>query len=347
MLEPGASEARVAAVLARVEGYGFDVHRANGAEQVVLSAVGGAPDFDARHVRVLDGVKDVVRVTSPYKFASRTWHPADTIVDVDGVPVGGPEVVVIAGPCAIEGEDQIEAAAEAVAAAGARMLRGGAFKPRTSPYAFQGLGEDGLRMMRAAADRHGLKVVTEVMRPNQLAVVARYAHVLQIGARNMQNFPLLQEAGRTGLPVLLKRGMAATIEEWLMSAEYVLAEGNPRVILCERGIRTFETATRNTLDLAAVPVVKQRSHLPILVDPSHGVGYRDKVTPLARAAVAVGADGLLVEAHPDPARALSDGPQSLALEGFADLMVQVRRVAGAIGRTVQPPQAAPVETFAA
>jgi 3-deoxy-7-phosphoheptulonate synthase len=317
------------------------VHRPAGrfggrGETTVLSAVGAPPDFDVRHVRVLEGVKDVFRVTSPYKLASRVWHSEDSIVDVDGVPVGGDEVVVMAGPCAVESEDQIEMTAAAVAAAGARILRGGAFKPRTSPYAFQGLGTEGLRLLRNAADRHGLKVVTEAMRTSQLETVARYAHVIQIGARNMQNFPLLTEAGRTGLPVLLKRGMSATIEEWLMSAEYVMAEGNPRVILCERGIRTFETATRNTLDLGAVAVVEQRSHLPVFVDPSHGTGLRDKVTPLARAAVAVGADGLIVETHPDPPAALSDGPQSLYLDDFADLMEQVRRVAEAVGRYVAP-----------
>lgn len=347
VVEPGASEARVEAIAERLRGYGFQVVRAGGSEQAVLSAVGAPPEFDVRHVKVLGGVKDVFLVTSPYKFAARTWHPDDTIVDVDGVAVGGPEVIVMAGPCAVESEAQIEAAAEAVAAAGARILRGGAFKPRSSPYSFQGLGVDGLRMLRAAADRWGLKVVTEVMRPNQIEAVARYAHVLQIGARNMQNFPLLQEVGRAGLPILLKRGMSATVEEWLMSAEYVLAEGNPDVILCERGIRTFETATRNTLDLAAVAVVKQQSHLPVIVDPSHGVGLRDKVTPLARAAVAVGADGLMVEAHPDPPRALSDGPQSLYLDGFADLMRQVRRVAASVGRTVFDPQAMEVEAVVA
>jgi 3-deoxy-7-phosphoheptulonate synthase len=218
--------------------------------------------------------------------------------------------------------------------AGARILRGGAFKPRTSPYAFQGLGEEGLELLRAAADRNGLKVVTEIMRPRQIDMVAQHAHILQIGARNMQNFPLLQEVGRAGLPVFLKRGMSATVEEWLMSAEYILAEGNPDVILCERGIRTFETATRNTLDLSAVPVAKKLSHLPVFVDPSHGVGLRDKVTPLARAAVAVGADGLMVETHPNPPQALSDGPQSLYLDEFGALMEQIQRVAEAVGRNV-------------
>lgn len=339
VMDPRATGAQTEAVGERLRGYGFGVHRMAG-EPIVLGAVGGPPDFDVRHIRVLDGVKEVVRVTSPYKFASRTWHPDDTVVDVDGVPVGGDEVVVMAGPCSVESVDQIEASAAAVAAAGARILRGGAFKPRSSPYAFQGLGEEGLRIMRAAADRNGLKVVTEVMTAEHIEPVARYAHVLQIGARNMQNFPLLREVGRAGLPVLLKRGLSATIEEWLMSAEYVLAEGNPHVILCERGIRTFETATRNTLDLSAVPVAQRATHLPIVVDPSHGTGLRHLVPPMACAAVACGAHGLIVEAHPNPPEALSDGPQSLTLDGFAEMMDAVRRVAAAIGRHVAPAEAA-------
>ena len=334
VMEPGATEAQYEAVIERLDSYGFGVHRLTGVQQTVFGALGVKPDFDVRHIRVLDGVKDVFRVTAPYKFASRTWHPDDTVVDVDGVPVGGPEVIVMAGPCSVESEEQIELSAAAVAKAGARILRGGAYKPRSSPYAFQGLGESGLKMMREAADRHGLKVITEVMSESQIDVVAQYAHVFQIGARNMQNFSLLREVGRVGLPVFLKRGLSATIEEWLMSAEYVLAEGNPNVILCERGIRTFETATRNTLDLSAVPVVKKKSHLPVVVDPSHGVGLRDKIMPMARAAVAAGADGLMIEAHPNPPEALSDGPQSLYLDAFADLMVQVRRVAEAVDRTV-------------
>ena len=334
--DPSADAARVEAIVESLGAFGFRVHR-TGTEPVVLGAMGVDGEFDLRHIKVLPGVQDVVRVTSPYKFAARTWHPADTVVEVDGVAVGGRALAVMAGPCSVEGEGQIEASAAAVAAAGAQILRGGAFKPRSSPYSFQGMGEEGLRILRAAADRHGLKVVTEVMAESQVEVVARYAHVFQIGARNMQNFPLLKEVGRAGMPVLLKRGMSATIEEWLMSAEYVLAEGNPDVVLCERGIRTFETATRNTLDLSAVPVVKQLSHLPIIVDPSHGVGIRDKVAPMALAAVAAGADGLMIETHPNPPEALSDGPQSLYLDGFAALMVQVARVAEVVGREVVTP----------
>ena len=338
--DPSIDAARLDALADAMGVFGFDVHRTG--TPVVLAATGVPADFDVRHIKVLADVRDVVRITSPYKFAARTWHPADTVVDVDGVAVGGPELVVMAGPCSVEGVDQIEASAAAVAGAGAQVLRGGAFKPRSSPYSFQGMGEEGLRILRAAADAHGLKVVTEVMSESQVEVVGRYAHVFQIGARNMQNFPLLQEVGRAGLPVLLKRGMSATIEEWLMSAEYVLAEGNPDVILCERGIRTFETATRNTLDLSAVPVVKQLSHLPIIVDPSHGVGIRDKVAPMAMAAVACGADGLMIETHPNPPVALSDGPQSLYLDAFADLMGRARQLAAVVGRTLPQPEAAAV-----
>ena len=338
ILDPRAPADAVASVTESLGGYGFAVHPSVEGEGVVLAALGGPPDFDVRHIKVLEPVQEVFRVTSPYTFAARSWHPEDTVVDVDGVRVGGPEVVVMAGPCSVESEEQIEASAAAVAATGAQILRGGAFKPRSSPYSFQGLGEEGLRMLRAAGDRHGLKVVTEVMTETQVGLVGDYTHIYQIGARNMQNFPLLKEVGRTQTPVLLKRGLSATVEEWLMSAEYVLAEGNGNVILCERGIRTFETATRNTLDLSAVPVVKELSHLPIIVDPSHGVGIRDKVMPLARAAVAAGADGLMIETHPNPPEALSDGPQSLYLPGFADLMDQVRSIATVLGRSVPSPR---------
>ncbi|MEP0546881.1 MAG: 3-deoxy-7-phosphoheptulonate synthase [Rhodothermales bacterium] len=332
-----ADEAQVESVIERLNGYGFDVHRSSGVRQIVLGAVGVQPDFDVRHIKVLDGVADVYRITSPYKFASRTWRDEDTMIDIKGVKVGGNEVLMMAGPCSVESEEQLDAAAAAVASAGATFLRGGAFKPRSSPYSFQGLGEEGLKLLRAAGDRYDLRVITEVMTPEHVDLIGQYTDVFQIGARNMQNFDLLRAVGRTETPVFLKRGLSATIEELLMSAEYVMASGNPHVILCERGIRTFETSTRNTLDLSAVPVVKKRSHLPIFVDPSHGVGIRDKVLPLARAAVAVGADGLMVEVHPDPPRALSDGPQSLFFDQFVDLMQQVRLVAEAIGRSVRAP----------
>ena len=335
VMQPGAEEARIEAVIGRLNEYGFDVHRSSGAAQVVLGAIGVQPDFDTRHIKVLDGVADVYRVTEPYKFASRSWKGENTTIDVKGVTVGGDEVLVMAGPCAVESEEQIEASAAHVAAHGATFLRGGAYKPRTSPYSFQGLGTEGLQMLHAAAQRHDLRAVTEVMEVGQIESIYEYADVFQVGARNMQNFPLLKELGKTDKPIFLKRGASATIDEWLMSAEYVMAGGNPNVILCERGIRTFETYTRNTLDLSAVPVVKKKSHLPVFADPSHGTGLRDKVTPMARAAVAAGADGLMIETHPDPPSALSDGPQSLFFDQFADLMRQIRLIAQAIGRTVR------------
>ena len=335
VMQPGAEEARIEAVIGRLNEYGFDVHRSSGAAQVVLGAIGVKPDFDTRHIKVLDGVADVYRVTEPYKFASRAWKRENTTIDVGGVTVGGDEVVVMAGPCAVESEEQMEASAAHVAAHGATFLRGGAFKPRTSPYSFQGLGPDGLRILSEAARRHGLRAITEVMEVGQIEDVYDYADVFQVGARNMQNFNLLKELGKTDKPVFLKRGASATVDEWLMSAEYVMAGGNPNVILCERGIRTFETYTRNTLDLSAVPVVKKKSHLPVFADPSHGTGIRGKVTPMARAAVAAGADGLMIETHPDPPSALSDGPQSLFFDQFAELMRQIRLIAHAIGRTVR------------
>ncbi len=261
VMQPGATEAQIQAVIERLNSYGFDVHRSTGVNQTVLGAIGVKPDFDIRHIKVLDGVADVYRVTEPYKFASRTWKKTDTQIEVNGVVIGGPEVVVMAGPCSVESEEQIMATAAHVAAQGATFLRGGAFKPRTSPYSFQGLGEVGLKLLREAADRYGLRVITEVMDVNQIELIYPYTDIFQVGARNMQNFALLKELGKVDKPVFLKRGPAATIEEWLMSAEYVIAHGNPQVILCERGIRTFETQTRNTLDLSAIPVVKQKSHL--------------------------------------------------------------------------------------
>ncbi len=333
VMNSNAVEAQVEAVIAALNDHGFDVHRSSGSRQTILGAIGVKPEFDPRHLQLLDGVAEVHRVTEPYKFASRSWKAENTVVHVGDVAVGGDMVVVMAGPCSVESEEQIEASAAHVASCGVQVLRGGAFKPRSSPYSFQGLGEDGLRMMRAAADRNGLKVVTEMMDMAHANLMVKYADIIQIGARNMQNFPLLRLAGQTGLPVLLKRGMSATIKEWLMSAESILAENNPNVILCERGIRTFENYTRNTLDLSAVPVIKALSHLPIIVDPSHGVGIRDKVLPMARAGIAAGADGLMIEVHPNPADALSDGPQSLPFAPFSELMNQVGQIASVIGRT--------------
>jgi 3-deoxy-7-phosphoheptulonate synthase len=319
-MQERASDEQVQKVIAKLIEMGFDVHRSTGALKVVLGAVGGTRQFDTRLIEVLDGVQEVHRITEPYKLASRTFKPDNTVITIDDLRIGGDEVIVIAGPCSAENEEQVEASAAAVKRAGAKALRGGAFKPRSSPYSFQGLGEDGLRLLRAAADRHNLKLVSEVMDISQLEMMSRYVDVLQVGARNMQNFTLLRELGHSRTPVLLKRGISATIEEWLLSAEYILAGGNGDVILCERGIRTFETATRNTCDIAAVPVLNELTHLPVILDPSHATGKRSLVPSLSRAGVAIGADGLIMEVHPCPEKAVSDGAQSLTLQGFRDLM---------------------------
>jgi 3-deoxy-7-phosphoheptulonate synthase len=301
----------------------------------VLGGVGGrAEEIDLAIFEVLDGVKEAHRIASPYKLASRSFRPGGTVVKIKDVAVGAERVVIMAGPCSVESHDQINRSAELVARAGGKVIRGGAFKPRSSPYSFQGMGEEGLRLMREAADRNGLLVVSEVMDHTQIPLLSAYADILQVGARNMQNFNLLRELGKERKPVLLKRGISATIEELLLSAEYVLSGGNYDVILCERGIRTFETYTRNTMDISAIPVVKKLSHLPIVGDPSHGTGRRDKVAPMARAAVAAGADGLIVEVHPDPDHALSDGAQSLRPEQFEALMGQLRMIAPAVGRSL-------------
>jgi len=334
VMQQGASEQQIQTVIDRLVELGFDVHRSTGVIHTVLGGVGGKDDFDLGIFEVMEGVKEAHRIVSPYKLASRNFRPGGTVVKIGGVEIGGDRVVMMAGPCSVESPEQIERSAEVVASAGAQVIRGGAFKPRSSPYSFQGLGEEGLQILRAAADRHGLLVVSEVMDSVQIPLVAQYSDILQVGARNMQNFNLLRELGRQRKPVLLKRGIAATIEELLLSAEYILAGGNYDVILCERGIRTFETYTRNTMDISAIPVVKKLSHLPIIGDPSHGTGRRDKVVPMARAAVAAGADGLIVEVHPDPDHALSDGAQSLRPEQFVELMRQLRIIAPAVGRSI-------------
>ncbi len=334
VMQQGATEAQTQAVIDRLVGMGFNVHRSTGVVHTVLGGVGPMDDFDPAAFEVMEGVKECHRIMSPYKLASRHFRPGGTIVKVGDVEIGGSQVVIMAGPCSIENRDQIEQAAEQVSAAGAKVIRGGAFKPRSSPYSFQGLGEPGLRMLREAADRHGLLVISEVMDQTQIAAMVDYVDILQIGARNMQNFNLLKEIGRLKKPVLLKRGISATIEELLLSAEYIMAGGNYEVVLCERGIRTFETYTRNTMDISAIPVVKKLSHLPMMADPSHGTGRRDKVLPMARAAVAAGADGLLVEVHPNPDAALSDGAQSLFPSQFTELMAQLRMIAPAVGRTI-------------
>jgi 3-deoxy-7-phosphoheptulonate synthase len=334
VMQEGAEESQIQRVIDRLVAMGFTVHRSTGIVHTVLGGVGPVDDFDPVLFEVMDGVKECHRIVSPYKLASRNFRPGGTIVRIRDVEIGGDSVVVMAGPCSVENRDQIEQAAEVVARGGARVIRGGAFKPRSSPYSFQGLGEEGLRMMREAADRHGLLVVSEVMDQTQIPLLAEYADILQVGARNMQNFNLLRELGHLRKPILLKRGISATIEELLLSAEYLLAGGNYDVILCERGIRTFETYTRNTMDISAIPVVQALSHLPIVADPSHGTGRRDKVIPMARAAVAAGAHGLLVEVHHDPDHALSDGAQSLRPEQFAELMNQLRIIAPAVGRSL-------------
>jgi len=335
VMQAGAAEKQIQAVIDRMVETGFDVHRSTGMIHTVLGGVGGkSEDVDPAIFELLDGVKEAHRIASPYKLASRSFRPGGTVVKIGDVEIGGHTVVIMAGPCSVESRDQIERSAELVAHAGARVIRGGAFKPRSSPYSFQGLGEEGLQLMREAADRNGLLVVSEVMDHTQIPLVAAYSHILQVGARNMQNYNLLRELGKSRTPVLLKRGISATIEELLLSAEYILAGGNYDVILCERGIRTFETYTRNTMDISAIPVVKKLSHLPMMGDPSHGTGRRDKVAPMARAAVAAGADGLLVEVHPDPDHALSDGAQSLRPEQFEELMGQLRLIAPVVGRSL-------------
>ena len=335
VMQQGASEAQIQAVIDRLVELGFDVHRSTGVLHTVLGGVGGKVDFDLGIFEVMDGVKEAHRIASPYKLASRNFRPGGTVVRFpNGVEIGGERVVVMAGPCSVESREQIELSADLVADAGAAVIRGGAFKPRTSPYSFQGLGEEGLQLLREAADRRGLLVVSEVMDVTQIPLLCRYADLFQVGARNMQNYNLLRELGKQRKPVLLKRGIAATIEELLLSAEYILSGGNYEVILCERGIRTFETYTRNTMDISAIPVVKKLSHLPIIGDPSHGTGRRDKVAPMARAAVAAGADGLIIEVHHDPDHALSDGAQSLHPAQFTELMAQLRMIAPAVGRTI-------------
>jgi 3-deoxy-7-phosphoheptulonate synthase len=334
VMQQGATEHQVQKVTERLVEMGFDVHRSTGVIHTLLGGVGGKDDFDLAVFEQMEGVKEAHRIISPYKLVSRSFRPDGTVVKIRGVEIGGNRVVVMAGPCSVESRDQIERSAEIVAAAGAQVIRGGAFKPRSSPYSFQGMGEEGLQMMRTAADRRGLLVVSEVMEISQIPLVGAYSDIFQVGARNMQNFNLLRELGKQRKPVLLKRGIAATIEELLLSAEYIMAGGNYEVILCERGIRTFETYTRNTMDISAIPVVKKLSHLPMIGDPSHGTGRRDNVVPMARAAVAAGADGLLIEMHPDPDHAVSDGAQSLRPEQFEEMMGQLRLLAPAIGRTI-------------
>jgi len=332
-MQETASEKQIQQVVEHLIRMGFSVHRTTGERQTVLAAVGARVDFDTRNLEVLAGVEHVHRISAPYKLAGRSFRPQGTIISFpNGVKIGSDQVVVMAGPCSVESREQLFTAAEQVSKAGARALRGGAFKPRTSPYSFQGLGLEALKLLRQAGDRFGMLVISEVMEISQIAMMLPYVDILQVGARNMQNFNLLRELGKTKKPVMLKRGIAATLEELLLSAEYIMSGGNYDVILCERGIRTFETYTRNTLDISAIPIIHKLSHLPMASDPSHGTGLRDKVPPMARASVAAGADVLLIEVHPDPDKALSDGAQSLYPDQFAQLMDELRMIAPAVGR---------------
>jgi 3-deoxy-7-phosphoheptulonate synthase len=332
-----ASEQQINHIVDRIKECGFEAHLIRGKERTVIGVVGNSAGGREELLALSSapGVEEIVRISHPFKLAARSCRPEGTLLDLGkGVTIGGSAVVVAAGPCAIESPEQIADIAARVAQSGAKLLRGGAFKPRSSPYSFQGLGETGLKLMRDAADKNGLLVISEVMDPSQIQIMLPYVDVFQVGARNMQNYHLLRGLGEVDKPVLLKRGMSGTLEELLLSAEYIMAGGNYKVILCERGIRTFETALRNTLDIAAVPVLKSLSHLPVVVDPSHGTGKRDKVAPMARAAVAAGADGLLIEVHPDPERALSDGVQSLYPDQFAQLMKEIRAIALAVERKI-------------
>jgi 3-deoxy-7-phosphoheptulonate synthase len=333
----GATPDEIQSVVRTIEEMGYTARPMPGAQRTAVGLVGNDGRVDSSRIEALQGVAEVIHVTQPYKQVSREWRAENTIVTLaPGVTVGGPEVAVIAGPCSVESEEQIVTVARQVQAAGASCLRGGAFKPRSSPYSFQGLGKKGLELLALAKRETGLAIVTEAVNEEGAELVAEYADCIQIGARNMQNYALLRAVGKLGRPVLLKRGMAATIADLLLSAEYILAEGNDQVMLCERGVRTFDPATRNMFDLTAIPLVHRLSHLPIVADPSHGTGARDKVTPMARAAVAAGADGIIIEVHPNPERAKSDGAQSLYPEQFSQLMVEVRAIAGAIGRTLTP-----------
>jgi 3-deoxy-7-phosphoheptulonate synthase len=334
VMDKTASDADIEHVVSALSERGFDVHRSTGSDQTVLGVVGDIASVDPREFEVFSGVQEAVRVSEPYKLSSRSFRREKTIVKVRGISIGGSDVVVMAGPCTIENERQVFETARRVARAGARVLRGGAYKPRTSPYAFQGMGVEGLKLLRAAADESNMATISEVMEISQIETMLEYVDILQVGARNMQNYNLLSALGQIRKPVLLKRGMSATIQEWLLASEYILSGGNYDVILCERGIRTFETYTRNTLDISAIPVINKLSHLPIIADPSHAVGRRDKVMPLARAIIAAGADGVLIEVHHEPEKAVCDGPQSLYPDQFARLMDELRIIVPAVGRTL-------------
>jgi 3-deoxy-7-phosphoheptulonate synthase len=329
-----ATAAEIAEVVQNVEELGFRAHLSSGEERTIIGVIGDERPVDPEHFEMMEGVERAVRILHPFKLASRDFHPDDTTIRINGSVVGGKQVIIMAGPCAVESREQLMGTAAAVKEAGAKVLRGGAFKPRTSPYSFQGLGLKGLELLREAREELGLPIITEVVSPQEVTLVAQYADILQIGSRNMQNFALLHAVGEIQKPVLLKRGLMSTIEELIMAAEYILSHGNTRVMLCERGIRSFEPATRNTFDINAIPLLKSLTHLPVIADPSHGTGKWDLVVPVALAAVAAGADGLIVEVHSNPAKALSDGAQSLKPEKFAQMVIQVRQIAEAVGRYV-------------
>lgn len=334
VLKPDATQQEIDHIIERIKGVGLAVHISKGKERTIIGAIGDESILEGQPLEILPGVEKVMPILKPYKLVSREFQTENTVIDINGVKIGGKEIPVIAGPCSVETEDSLLYTAKEVKKAGARILRGGAFKPRTTPYSFQGLGEEGLRYLDKAKKVIGLPIVTELMDPRDIDLVYQYTDIIQIGARNMQNFRLLTEVGKLSKPVLLKRGISATIKEFLLAAEYIASQGNRRIILCERGIRTFETATRNTLDISAIPVLKEETHLPIVVDPSHAVGRWDMVAPLARAAVAAGADGLMIEVHPDPENALCDGAQSLKPSKFNELMKELKKVAESVGRTM-------------
>lgn len=337
VLKPGASDEDIDHIVKKLEARGLKAHISKGTERTIVGVIGDTSkvtEDEADAVRAIDFVENVMRIIKPYKLASREFKKESTVIDIRGITIGGKKIPVVAGPCAVETGGVVLDVAEKARKAGASFIRGGAFKPRTSPYAFQGLGEEGLKILAEAREKTGMPIVTEIMDPRDLDIMVKYTDVIQIGARNMQNFRLLLEVGTVDKPVLLKRGLSSTIQEWLMAAEYIMSKGNHKVILCERGIRTFETATRNTLDLSAVPLLKTLTHLPVVVDPSHGVGKRELVAPMSRAAVAAGADGLLLEVHSNPEEALSDGDQSIRPEDFARLMEELKPVATAVGREI-------------
>ncbi|HKL98346.1 MAG TPA: 3-deoxy-7-phosphoheptulonate synthase [Mobilitalea sp.] len=334
VMKPKAKQESIKNIINIIEGKGLNAHISAGTEVTIIGVVGDKTRLQDQNLEIYEDVDKIVSVTESYKLANRKFHPEPTIVKVGNVSIGGDTLVIMSGPCAIESKEQLLATAHAIKKAGAQILRGGAYKPRTSPYAFQGLEEEGLKFMKEAREETGLPVICEVTSLNAIETAVKYVDMLQIGARNMQNFYLLKEAGKAGIPVLLKRGLSATIDEWLNASEYIIAEGNQNVVLCERGIRTFETATRNTLDISAVPVIKEKSHLPIIVDPSHATGVRAYVKPLSKCAIAVGADGLMIETHPNPSCALSDGPQSLTFEQFENLTRELRPFAALMGKTL-------------